>query len=79
MILQDFNFEERSRQVHELKEKVKNLGPINLLAYSEFEEEKQRQDFLLKQRDDLLESEKDIVKTIEEINNTAQKKVLRYI
>ena len=57
-----------------LKDKIKNLGPINLLAYSEYEEEKQRQDFLLKQREDLLESEKDIVKTIEEINNTAQEK-----
>ena len=71
-----FNFSERSAEVHELKDKIKNLGPINLLAYSEYEEEKQRQDFLLKQRNDLLESEKDIVKTIEEINNTAQEKFL---
>jgi len=74
--LEDFNFEEKGLQVHELKEKIKSLGPINLLAYSEFEEEKQRQEFLLKQRDDLLESEKDIVKTIEEINNTAQEKFI---
>jgi chromosome segregation protein len=73
---EEFNFEEKGQQVHELKEKIKILGPINLLAYSEFEEEKQRQEFLLKQRDDLLESEKDIVKTIEEINNTAQKKFI---
>ena len=62
--LTDFNFEEKGKQVQELKEKVKNLGPINLLAYSGFEEEKQRQEFLLKQRDDLLYSERDIVKTI---------------
>jgi chromosome segregation protein len=74
--LADFNFEEKGQQVHELKEKIKSLGPINLLAYSEFEDEKQRQEFLLKQRDDLLESEKDIVKTIEEINNTAQEKFI---
>jgi len=69
-----FNFSERNAEVHEFKDKIKNLGPINLLAYSEYEEEKQRQDFLLKQREDLFESEKDIVKTIEEINNTAQEK-----
>jgi chromosome segregation protein len=69
-----FNFAERSSEVFELKQKIKNLGPINLLAYSEFEEEKQRQDFLLKQRDDLFESKKDIVKTIEEINITATEK-----
>ena len=44
------------------------------MAYSEFEEEKQREGFLLKQRDDLLESKHDIVKTIEKIDITAQEK-----
>ncbi len=70
--LQEFNFEEISKEVHDLKEKLKNLGPVNLLAYSEYEEEKKRLDFLLKQRDDLIESEKDLVNTINEINETAQ-------
>ncbi|MFN3873614.1 MAG: chromosome segregation protein SMC [Ignavibacterium sp.] len=70
--LDSFNFGERHSQVQELKEKIKNLGPINLLAYSEYEEEKQRLEFLHKQRDDLIESEKDVIKTIEEINQTAQ-------
>lgn len=74
--LDNYNFEERSNEIHELKEKVKNLGPINLLAYSEYEEVKQRLDFLSGQRDDLLQSEKDIFNTIEEINNTAQEKFL---
>ena len=67
-----FDFRQRTEEVHSLKQQVKNLGPINLLAYSEFEEEKQRLDFLSKQRNDLIESEKDIVQTIEEINTTAQ-------
>ena len=70
--LETFDFASRTEEVHSLKQQIKNLGPINLLAYSEFEEEKQRFDFLSKQRNDLLESEKDIVKTIEEINSTAQ-------
>ena len=70
--LETFDFKERSREVHGLKDNLKNLGPINLLAYSEYEEEKERLDFLLKQRDDLIESEKDIINTIKEINNTAQ-------
>jgi chromosome segregation protein len=71
-----FNFNERSNEVHELKQKVKALGPVNLLAYSEYEEEKERLDFLLKQRNDLIDSEKDIVQTIEEINNTAQQQFM---
>ena len=70
--LSEFNFAERSDVVHTLKQQIKNLGPINLLAYSEYEEERDRFEFLTKQRDDLLESESDIVKTIEEINVTAQ-------
>ncbi len=70
--LQSFDFRQRTDEVVDLKAKVKNLGPINLVAHSEYEEEKERLDFLHKQRDDLVESEKDVVKTIEEINNTAQ-------
>jgi len=69
-----FDFDSRKEEVHELRQKIRNLGPINLLAYSEFEEERDRLDFLNKQRDDLVESEKDIVKTIEEINHTAKAK-----
>jgi chromosome segregation protein len=70
--LETFEFERKTEELHSLKQQVKNLGPINLLAYSEFEEEKGRFDFLNKQRNDLLDSEKDIVKTIGEINTTAQ-------
>ena len=70
--LDSFNFKERRAEVHELKEKIKGLGPINLLAYSEYEEEKERLDFLLKQRDDLIDSEKDLISSIKEINQTAQ-------
>jgi chromosome segregation protein len=72
--LDTFDFEGKTQEVHKLKEQIKSLGAINLLAYSEFEEEKERLNFLTKQKDDLIESEKDIIKTIEEINNTAQSK-----
>ncbi len=71
--LETFNYEETSQEVNKLKEKLKSIGPVNLLAYSEYEEEKKRLDFLLQQRDDLIESEKDLIKTIHEINETAQK------
>ena len=70
--LDTFDFKQRSEEVHSFKQQIKNLGPINLLAYSEFEVESERLEFLNKQRSDLLDSEKDVVKTIEEINITAQ-------
>ena len=68
----EFNFKEVSVEVHSLKQQSKNLGPVNLLAYSEYEEEQERLDFLVKQRDDLINSEKDLVNTIHEINDAAQ-------
>ncbi len=71
--LHAFNFVEVNQEVHRLKDKIKSLGPVNILAYSEYDEEKQRLDFLLKQRTDLVESEKDLIKTINEINETAQR------
>ena len=70
--LHEFNFETATDEVHKLKERLKNLGPVNLLAYAEYDEEKTRLDFLHKQRDDLIHSEKDLIKTINEINETAQ-------
>jgi len=74
--LDSFDFVNKTEEVQRLKVQIKNLGPINLLAYSEFEEEKQRLEFLHNQRDDLINSEKDVVKTIEEINTTAQGKFM---
>ncbi len=70
--LDSFDFKQVSGEVHQLREKLKNLGPINLLAYSEFEEENERLEFLHQQREDLIESEKDLIKTIKEINESAQ-------
>jgi chromosome segregation protein len=71
--LDTFNFEEKTNEVYNYKQQIKNLGPINLLAYSEYEEERQRLEFLLKQREDLVDSEKDLLQTIDEINTNAQK------
>lgn len=70
--LDSFNFTEAKETVQNLKIQIRNLGPINAGVYQEYEEEKQRLEFLLKQRDDLTDSEKDLLKTIEDINSTAQ-------
>jgi chromosome segregation protein len=67
-----FDYEEYEKEVEELKKQIRNLGPINLTAHQEYEEEKQRLEFLMNQRNDLIESEKDLMTTIQEINQTAQ-------
>ena len=70
--IEEFDFKSNNLEVHDLRDKIKNLGPINLLAYSEYEEENERLIFLTQQREDLIESEKDLIKTIKEINESAQ-------
>jgi len=70
--IESFDFPNTKQDISNLREKIKSLGPINTLAYAEYEEQKDRYDFLVQQKTDLIESEKDLVKTINEINETAQ-------
>jgi chromosome segregation protein len=62
--------EERYRQI---KTKIENLGPINMMALEEYEESKQRHDFLAGQQQDLLDSIRDTARAIEEIDAVTQK------
>jgi len=70
------DFAARREEVQQLKEKIRALGAINFAAFDEFKQEGERLNFLTQQRDDLLEAERTLLSTIEEINNTAQKKFL---
>lgn len=62
--------EENYRQ---LKDKLENLGPINMMALDEFEECEQRHTFLSQQRDDLLASIADTTAAINEIDAVSSK------
>jgi chromosome segregation protein len=63
-------------EIQSLRDKIKSLGNINFAAFEEYTTEKQRLEFLTEQRKDLLEAEKTLLSTIEEINATAQRKFL---
>jgi chromosome segregation protein len=63
-------------EIQALRERLKSLGNINFAAYEEYTTEKERFEFLTAQRKDLLEAEKTLISTIEEINSTAQRKFL---
>jgi chromosome segregation protein len=71
-----FSFGDARETVRELKQKIKNLGAVNLLAYDEFVQESQRLEFLTTQRKDLNEAQKNLSDTIEEINTTATQQFL---
>jgi chromosome segregation protein len=71
-----FEFEAAREEIREMKDKIRSLGAVNFAAFDEYKTEKERMDFITVQRDDLIESEKTLMQTIEEINNTAQKEFL---
>ncbi|HUI11199.1 MAG TPA: chromosome segregation protein SMC [Bacteroidota bacterium] len=63
-------------EIQGLRDRVKSLGNINFAAFEEYTTEKQRLEFMATQRQDLLDAEKTLLATIEEINATAQRKFL---
>ncbi len=68
------DFAAKREEVRQIKERIRMLGAINFAAFDEFQSESERLNFLTQQRDDLLEAERTLLSTIEEINNTAQRK-----
>jgi chromosome segregation protein len=55
-----------------LKDKLKSIGPVNLLALEEFQAAKERLDFLQNQVKDLTEAKETLSSTIAKINQTAR-------
>ncbi|NOY07092.1 MAG: AAA family ATPase, partial [Chlorobi bacterium] len=71
-----FDLAQARDEINTLKHRIKNLGPINQLAYEEYKQEKERLDTLVAQREDLLEARTTLYQTIDEINRTAREKFL---
>jgi chromosome segregation protein len=67
----DFDEADARDEVQSLRRKVKRLGNVNPLALEEYEDEKERLDFLMEQKDDLEAAEETLLETIHEINETA--------
>ncbi|MGE0159357.1 MAG: chromosome segregation protein SMC [Gemmatimonadales bacterium] len=59
------------RELEELVQALNALGPVNMLAVEEHQEEQTRLDFLSKQRQDLVQARDDLRAAIREINKTA--------
>ncbi|MDQ3018993.1 MAG: chromosome segregation protein SMC [Bacteroidota bacterium] len=76
-IVEDFDFAASKINVEELSEKLKRLGGgYQQILFEDFENEKAELKKLVEQKEDLLESEKDIRKTIEKINKEARERFL---
>ena len=67
-----FNPELAQMQIEETQGRIRSLGPVNIGAIEEYERGTERYEFLSGQRDDLLEAEDDLKKTIAKIDRTAR-------
>ncbi|MCF8383048.1 MAG: chromosome segregation protein SMC [Chlorobium sp.] len=70
----DFNRVAAGNRLAFLQRQREQFGAVNELALEEYESEKERLDFLLTQKEDLLSAETLLRNTIEEINKTALQK-----
>ncbi|HET9184308.1 MAG TPA: chromosome segregation protein SMC [Candidatus Angelobacter sp.] len=58
----------------EMRTKLENMGPVNMMALEEFKETEQRHQFLTAQRQDLLDSIENTTATIKEIDEFSRQK-----
>ncbi|MFZ5800449.1 MAG: chromosome segregation SMC family protein [Candidatus Omnitrophota bacterium] len=66
------NFAELGAAINKLKEKLEAYGTVNLVAIEEFDELKQRFEFLTQQQNDLLAAKESLHSTILKINRTTR-------
>ncbi|PTX93574.1 chromosome segregation protein SMC [Spartobacteria bacterium LR76] len=66
------NWDHIEELVAELTERIDSMGPVNLEAIQEYEELEQRQNFLEKQNEDLVNSKTELLEVISKINRTTK-------
>jgi chromosome segregation protein len=59
---------------NEMKARVEAMGPVNMMALEEFQECEQRESFMRRERDDLLQSIQNTQLTIHELDEVSRKK-----
>lgn len=70
--IQDLSEEEIRAHVEKLKNRMDTMGPINPMAMEAYEEIKERHDFIVSQKEDLLKAKESLMETISEIDAVAR-------
>lgn len=68
--------EELQEKADRLKKRLENLGEVNPTAIEAFTEMKKRYEFIVEQKNDLVNAKESLLKTIEEVESTANQKFL---
>lgn len=72
----DLPADELQEKNDRLRKRLDNIGEVNPTAVEAFAEMKQRFDFITEQKDDLVQARQSLMKTIEEVEATANQKFL---
>lgn len=67
---------EAARTVESLRQRIRDMGPVNTGAVQEFKETQERYGFLCTQRDDLVEARRSLNEIIREIDEEAKKRFM---
>lgn len=64
------DWQDLERTVEEMKAKLEEMGPVNMVAIEEYQEQEDRFQFLMAQQEDLVSAKKILLESIEQINAT---------
>ena len=70
-VAEGFDPEAAGRELEEARGRLAGLGPVNVLALEEYSKRKERYEFLVQQRADLMAAKTQLLEAIEKINTTA--------
>ncbi|MES2703354.1 MAG: chromosome segregation protein SMC [Bacteroidota bacterium] len=70
----EHTIEELTADAEKMKKRLENMGEVNPTAIEAYTEMKVRNDFIVEQRDDLVNAKESLLSTIEEVENTANAK-----
>jgi chromosome segregation protein len=68
--------EELQEKTDRLKKRLENLGEVNPTAIEAFQEMKKRYEFILEQKNDLVDAKENLLQTIQEVESTANRQFL---
>ncbi len=66
------SYDEVRKEADEIRIRLSKMDPVNLMAAEDYEREKDRLEFLIRQRDDLTDAENSLKEAISRINITAE-------
>jgi len=71
--IESVDIEELQANVQKIRDRIENIGPINPMAMEAYNEIKQRNDFIIAQKEDLVKAKESLFNTISEIEDVASK------